>query len=155
MKPFVWNLFLAVTWAFSTGNFTIVNLCIGFALGYAAIGLVRFGGSNYYKKVHQIVGFALFFLWELMLANLRVAHDVLTPRIRMRPGIVAVPLDAETPEEILLLATVITLTPGSVALDVSDDRKTLYVHLMFIDDIDQARRRLKEGPERRVLEVLR
>jgi multicomponent Na+:H+ antiporter subunit E len=155
MRPLVWNLFLAGTWAFAVDNFSIVNLCIGFALGYLAIGLVEQAGSSYHKKVHQIIAFALYFLWELILANLRVAHDVLTPRLRMRPGVVAIPLDVQTPEEILLLATVITLTPGSVALDVSDDRKTLYVHVMFIQDVDQTRERIKQGLERRVLEVMR
>jgi len=73
----------------------------------------------------------------------------------MRPGIVAVPLDAETDAEITLLANLLTLTPGTLSLDVSADRRFLYVHMMYIEDADVARRQIKDGYERRVLEVLR
>ena len=73
----------------------------------------------------------------------------------MRPGIIAIPLDAKTDVEITLLANMITFTPGSVSLDVSNDRKVLYVYVMYIDDVEEARRRIKEGLERRILAVLR
>jgi multicomponent Na+:H+ antiporter subunit E len=49
----------------------------------------------------------------------------------------------------------IGITPGSIALDVSDDRSTMYVHTMFADDPDRARQEIKNGLERRVLELLR
>lgn len=108
-------------------------------------------------KAWQVVYFVLFFLWELWVANLRVAFDVLTPPYQMKPGIIAVPLDARTDAEITLLTNLITLTPGTLSLDISTDRRVLYVHTMYIDrgDIDRARRQIKEGFERRVLEVLR
>ena len=75
----------------------------------------------------------------------------------MLPGVIAVPLDAKTDAEITLLANLITLTPGSVSLDLSPDRSVLYVHVMYIDngDVEEARRRIKDDLERRVLEVLR
>jgi multicomponent Na+:H+ antiporter subunit E len=93
----------------------------------------------------------------LVLANLRVAYDVLTPGYRMRPGVIAIPLDARTDAEITLLANLITLTPGTLSLDVSSDRSVLYIHIMYIDndDLAEVRRRIKTGFERRVLEVLR
>ena len=73
------------------------------------------------------------------------------------PGVVAIPLDARTDVEITLLANLITLTPGSVSLDLSEDRRVLYVHAMYIvgGDVDAYRRAVKEGLERRVLELLR
>jgi hypothetical protein len=73
------------------------------------------------------------------------------------PGVIAIPLDARTDAEITLLANLITLTPGSVSLDLSADRRSLYVHAMYIDggDIEAYRRSVKEGLERRVLELLR
>ena len=79
--------------------------------------------SPYIGKVHLVVGLGRFFLWELVRANLRLALDVATPSFHMKPGIIAVPLDVTRDSEILLLAMLINLTPGSVALDVSDDRK--------------------------------
>ena len=73
------------------------------------------------------------------------------------PGVVAIPLDARTDAEITLLANLITLTPGSVSLDLSEDRRVLYVHAMYIDggDVEAYVRSVKEGLERRVLELLR
>ena len=73
------------------------------------------------------------------------------------PGVVAIPLDARTDAEITLLANLITLTPGSVSLDLSEDKRVLYVHAMYIDggDVEAYRRSVKEGLERRVLELLR
>jgi multicomponent Na+:H+ antiporter subunit E len=79
---------------------------------------------------------------------------VATPRYHMKPGIIAVPLDATRDGEILLLSMLINTTPGSVALDVSPDRKTLYVHVMYMETPDAARAEIKQGFERRVLGVL-
>jgi multicomponent Na+:H+ antiporter subunit E len=66
--------------------------------------------------------------------------------------VVAIPLEAESDLSISLLANLITLTPGSLTLDVSEDRKVLYVHTMYAEDIDQLRLGIKDL-ERRVLEV--
>ena len=66
----------------------------------------------------------------------------------------AIPLSTEDPLQIVSLANLISLTPGSLSLDVSPDRKTLYVHVMFVDDPDMIRREVKEGLERRVMEAL-
>jgi multicomponent Na+:H+ antiporter subunit E len=101
-----------------------------------------------------VFGLAAYFLWELIRANIRLAIDVATPRYHMKPGIIALPLDVTQDGQILLLSMLINTTPGSVALDVSPDRKTLYVHVMYMDTPDAAREEIKRGFERRVLEVL-
>jgi multicomponent Na+:H+ antiporter subunit E len=158
MRLFLWNLLLSATWAFATGLFTPANLMVGFLLGYLVLVFVSraVGPSAYFTKVPQVVRFVVFYLWQIVLSNLRVAHDVVTPGHRMRPGVIAIPLDVQTDNEITLLANLITLTPGSVSLDVSSDRRVLYVHVMYLDkDVETTRRRIKEGLERRVLEVLR
>ncbi|MBN1220685.1 MAG: Na+/H+ antiporter subunit E [Anaerolineae bacterium] len=138
-----------------TGQFTLSNFVVGFGLGFALLWLSQrvMGRSIYFRKVPQIINFIGFFIWELILANLRVAYDVVTPRHYMRPGVVAIPLDVTSDAEIVLLANLITLTPGTLSLDISDDRHTLYVHAMHIDDLEQFRRDIKEGFERRVQEV--
>jgi multicomponent Na+:H+ antiporter subunit E len=157
VRAFVWNVFLAVCWACAAGEVALPNLLVGFVLGYFALGLAgsTAGQSSYHRKAGQVLRFAAFYLWELVLSNLRVAHDVLTPTFYMRPGVVAVPLEARTDVEITLLANLITLTPGSLSLALSEDRQTLYVHSMFIDDVERVRERIKTGLERRVLELLR
>lgn len=157
MKTLVWNLVFALGWCAITGHLTVVNLLIGLVIGYFALRPPT--GSEeqprYFRKLRQAVEFALFFAKELSLSTLRVARDVLTLRPRMRPAVLAVPLDAETDAEITLLANLITLTPGTLTLDLSPGRRTLYVHKMFVDDPETAVRDLKSGFERRVLELLR
>ena len=113
------------------------------------------GPSDYFVKVRYAISFTLFFLWELLLANLRVAYDVLTPRHHMRPRVIAIPLDARTDVEITALAYFISLTPGTLCLDVSADRRALFIHAMYAPDADALRREIKQGLERRLLELMR
>ncbi|MEW6299667.1 MAG: Na+/H+ antiporter subunit E [Thermodesulfobacteriota bacterium] len=151
------NVLLALAWVALTGQFTPTNLMVGFALGSLLIWLTQgpAGSVQYFVKVRRVCTFAAFFVWELIKANLRVTYEVLTPRHYMRPGVIAIPLDVRSDAEITLLANLITLTPGTLSLDVSADRRVLYVHTMYVDDVDQFRRELKAGFERRVQEVLR
>lgn len=157
MSAFLANLLLAIVWAALLGEIDLENLVFGFLLGYLVLAWTRSvpGSNAYAARLPRAIGLLLFFLWELVLSTFRVALDVITPRPLRRPGVVAVPLAAETDLEITLLASLITLTPGSLSLDVSEDRKTLFVHTMFLDDPDEFRRRIKEGFERRVLGLLR
>ena len=153
------NVLLALAWAALHGDFSLRTLLTGQVVGYfILLALVRGGvlrTSPYIGRVHRVFGLVAYFCWELLRANLRLALDVATPRFHMRPGIIALPLDATRDGEILLLSRLINTTPGSVALDVSPDRKTLFVHVMYIDTPDAAREEIKKGFERRVLGVLR
>ena len=157
MNLFLGNILLALVWTVLSGAFTPENFLGGFALGYAILYLARYGLSDtkYFQKVGQGLSFLLFFLKELVLSNLRVAYDVITPSYGMKPAVLAIPLDVSTPVEITLLANLITLTPGTVSLDISDDRKVLYIHAMFGDDPEEVRASIKNGFERRVIELLR
>lgn len=152
------NLLLALAWTALQGEVTLANLLVGFGLGYGVLLFLMKGHvlpqSRYLGRLHLAIGLAAYFVWELVRANLRLAADVATPRFNMKPGIVAVPLDVTRDSEILLLSMLINLTPGSVALDVSPDRRTLYVHVMYIVSPDAARDELKRGFERRVLNLL-
>jgi multicomponent Na+:H+ antiporter subunit E len=158
VSTFLWNIFLALTWVAITEQFTGPNLVIGFVLGYVILGFARATvatDSPYFRKVWQLVSFLLYFLTEMLLANLRVAYDVVTPTYYMRPAVVEIPLDAKTDLEITLLAMFITLTPGTLSLDVSTDRRVLYIHAMFAADPEALRHEIKQGFERRLLELLR
>lgn len=157
MTPFLSNILLALAWVALTGTYTAGGFFTGVLFGFLVLWLIHRGRgtSGYLTRIRAVAGFILFFARELISANLRVAYDVLTPRHHMTPGIVAVPLDVESDLEITVLATVITLTPGTLSLHVADDRRTLYVHAMYIDDPAHLVRRIKEGFERRVREVFR
>jgi multicomponent Na+:H+ antiporter subunit E len=151
------NLMVALVWVAMTGGFNIAGLLVGFVIGYVVLFLLQrvTGRSSYFFKSVRLVNFVLFYAWEVVRSNIEVAYDVVTPGDRARPAVVAVPLDAKTDAEITLLANVLTMTPGSLSVDVSDDRKVIYVHAMFVDDPDEFRRTIKRDFERRVLELLR
>ncbi|MFQ3630236.1 Na+/H+ antiporter subunit E [Roseiflexus sp.] len=150
------NILLSIAWSALTGVFTPVNLVFGFALGYGVLWFLRrqLRGERYFIKAPQIVWFVMYVLWEIILANLNVARVVLlTPKEQIKPGIVAIPLDIRSDAEITMLANLITLTPGTLSLDVADDRSCLYVHAIDIGDPERFRRGVKEGFERLVYEV--
>ena len=157
MKVLLWNLLLALIWEAMTGRTDAANLLLGFALGYGVLWWLRplLGPTQYFRKLPESIRFTFFFLRELIHSNLRVAWDVISPKSRRKPGIIAIPLDARSDIEITFLANLITLTPGTLSLDVSDDRRVLYVHGMFVEDPQRMREQIKNGFERRVLELLR
>ncbi|MCL6544077.1 MAG: Na+/H+ antiporter subunit E [Bryobacteraceae bacterium] len=157
MTTLLWNLLLALLWALATGRFTPGNLLVGYLLGFTALWISRsaFGPQRYFWRVWKSICLLGFFFKELVLANLRVAYDVITPTFYMRPAIMAIPLEASSDAEITMLANMLTMTPGTLSLDVSPDRRTLYIHAMFAEDVEAVRREIKEGFERRLLEVLR
>jgi multicomponent Na+:H+ antiporter subunit E len=146
------NALLAIAWTAVTGQATPVNFLFGFLLGYFVLWLTwqETAPSSYFGKGPRVIGFVLFFIRELIVANLRVAYEVLTPWFTARPAIVAVPLEPQSDLEITLLALMLTLMPGSLSLDVSSDKKTLYVHNMFVSDPDSYRQEVKQNFERRV-----
>lgn len=153
---FVMNIFLAFLWAALLGQFKPANMLTGFVIGYFALFMVQraLPPSSYFGKVYQAIVFVLFFLWELVVASLRVAVDVLTLRHHMRPRVLAYPLEAHSQVEIVLFSNLITLTPGTLSLDVSSDRRVLYVHVMYADDQKQAKKELRRL-EKRLLDLLR
>ncbi len=112
---------------------------------------------SYFHKLPKAFNFIMFFLKELVVANLMVAYDILTPNYRMKPTVIALPLDAKTDMEITLLAGIITLTPGSLSLDVSADKKVLYVHTLYVshNDLEETKDKIKHGFERRLLQLTR
>jgi multicomponent Na+:H+ antiporter subunit E len=101
------------------------------------------------RAVHA-VRLILFFAWALIVANIKVAIDVLRPRTNIEPAIVAIPLDVTSDAEILLLSMLINITPGSVTIDLADDRRTLYVHVMHMISAEASRHEIKTGFEQRV-----
>ncbi len=154
---FLSNILLTFIWVALTGNFTFGNYLFGFILSYFMMRMIitGSGSSKYFVILPKVITFIFFFLWELIKANLEVAYEVVTPRFNMTPGIVKVPLDVKSDLEITFLANLITLTPGTLSLDVSDDKKVLYVHAMYIKDRESFIHSIKNGVEKRILEILR
>ncbi|MDT0677757.1 Na+/H+ antiporter subunit E [Autumnicola musiva] len=154
---FVSNLLLTLVWVALTGNFNFANYLFGFVLSFIILRVITRGSgtAKYFTIVPKIIIFILYFFYELIKANLQVAYEVITPHYRMKPGIVKIPLDVQSNIGITLLANLISLTPGTLSLDVSNDRKVLYVHAMYINDRQEFIDSIKNGFEKRILEILR
>jgi multicomponent Na+:H+ antiporter subunit E len=151
------NILLSLLWSALTGQFTLENLTTGFLLGYIILFLLRrvFGGGQYFDKGIQLFRFIVFFIWELLIANLRVARDVLRPGpLRMKPRVIAVPLDLRGDVPVTMLASVLSLTPGTLSLDISDDKKILFVHAIHAPEGEKTILEIKKGFERLVINLL-
>jgi multicomponent Na+:H+ antiporter subunit E len=154
------TLLLALAWIGLSGSFEAANFAFGLAVGFLIHGLTApaAGGHRTWgiRRMWAVSRLAAYFAWQLVLANVRVAWAVLGPVGRLRPALVAVPLDIETDAEIAMLANMITLTPGTLSVEVSPDRRTLYVHTIQLDgSADGLRDAIKRGFERRVREAFR
>jgi multicomponent Na+:H+ antiporter subunit E len=150
-------LLLAAVWVALTGDVSPASVVFGLVLGGLVLWISRpLGSYPDFATVRpfKFVGLLLFLGWEIVVANLKVVAAVLGPRRFLRPALVAVPLDLEGEVRIAVLANLISLTPGTLSLDVSPDRKTLYVHTMSTSSPDALRREIKDGFERRVMEAL-
>ncbi|HEY8536179.1 MAG TPA: Na+/H+ antiporter subunit E [Vicinamibacterales bacterium] len=150
------SILLALAWSALSGELSLRNLIEGYLLGYVILALLARGGvmpRNFASRMTSAVKLAGFFLWQIVLANIKVAADVIRPKATIRPAVIALPLDAKSDGEILLLSALINITPGSVTIDLSNDRKTLYVHVMHMETPEESRREIKEGFERRVIEL--
>ena len=114
-------------------------MSIGFLVAYGLLSIFerRYGRTGLYAA-----RFLVSVLWEVIVSSFELAWVLIQPRLKIAPGIVAVPLDVTTDIEIATLASAITLTPGTLSVDVGRDRKTgeqvLFVHTLFTDDPDSA-----------------
>jgi multicomponent Na+:H+ antiporter subunit E len=150
------NLLLALAWVGLNGRFALDTLLVGAVLGRVVLLILAKGGVLARAEVGRLgraLSLLAYLLWQIVLANLRLTRDVVSVRYRMSPGVIKLPLSISTDGEILLLAAMINITPGSVALDVSDDRRTMYVHVMHITTPEAARQEIKDGFERRILDL--
>lgn len=150
-------LILALIWAGISGNFSGLNLVFGGMIGAVAVLLLReaISGPRSVRRIRRILSLAVLFLFELVVSAVRVALVVLRPDLSkaVRPAIVAVPLTVKSDAEITLLANMITLTPGTLSVDVSADKSVLFVHALSMDDRDAMIADIANGFEKKVREV--
>lgn len=144
-------LVLALLWCAATGSFTGPTLVFGAVIAALALWVVRFyvRGLGYLARLIRIIALIWLFIRELILSAIRVAILVMRPDMneRLRPEIIAFPLTVTRDAEITLLANLITLTPGTLSVDVSEDRKTLYVHALTVPDREALIAEIRDGFE--------
>ncbi len=157
IKYFLMNLLLSFIWVALQGSLLYSNFIFGYLLGFGVLWIMNRNETDqrYFYRVPKIISFFFFFLYELIRANIQVAYDVITPKYFFKPGIVRYPVNAQTDFEINVLSTFISLTPGTLILDISDDKKAIYIHVMYLKDEEHFIRSLKTGVERKLLELIR
>lgn len=151
------SVLLALTWAAITGTFSLGNLILGFVIGGMSLWIIRLqvGQTHLLRKVPKILSLAALFLYELMMSAVKVLFLVLSPNMHkeLQPAIIAFPLKVKSDAEITLLANLITLTPGTLSVDVSPDRSSLFVHALKMPDKDQMISDIANGFEAKIIEV--
>jgi multicomponent Na+:H+ antiporter subunit E len=151
------NVLLALAWGGVTGSFTLLNLVFGFILGAGALYLIRkeIGSLGYLARMRRVASLMVLFLVELVKSSWTVALTVLSPKMDIKPGMFVYPLKVDKDAEITMLANLITLTPGTLSVDVSEDRRFLFIHALDCSDPDQLRHDIATGFERKIMEAFR
>jgi len=147
---FFLNLSLAFVWCLLQNEITLQQFLIGYVVG-AGIMLFFLGVFHeelYFRKVGVGCRLLGFFIKELLVANWAVTKLVLSPRRQVRAGIIAYPLELQNDILITLLANMITLTPGTLSVEVTPDRRFLFIHILDIADTEEEKRKIKDGFER-------
>ncbi len=157
MSSLVANILLAIVWALFFGGFTWLTVLSGLAVSYGILWLLQplqGGPSSYFKRVWYWLKLIVLFHYELLVSSVQVLWDIFTPRHLSNPAIIEMPLDVKSETGILLVTNLISLTPGTLSIDVSEDRKTLKLHVMFADDPEAVCKQLKSGMERWVIDAV-
>lgn len=135
---FMLNVLLAGLWMFMWGLFDVWSLLAGMVVGYLLLGVISRtipNGPGYGRKVTNLLAFGAYFMRILVKANLQVAAEVLTPGFTMTPRFVRYSVEGMTDLQITTLANSITLTPGTLSVDVLEDGgRYLLVHCMYAKD---------------------
>ena len=156
MSLYVVQLLFVAVWLAVTGSLTLANIIFALIISTLALWLIRHqlpGGRNHWLRLGRVLSLVLLFFKELALSAWKVAVMVTRPKLDVQPGIFAYPLTVTTDFEITLLANLITLTPGTLSVDVSPDRKMLYVHAIDCSDIETAKNDIKNGFEKKIMEA--
>ncbi|MFW0781466.1 Na+/H+ antiporter subunit E [Rossellomorea marisflavi] len=151
------NFILAFVWMFLSVSFTAPSFIVGYLLGLLIILAMRrfFPDRFYLWRVVASISLLLLFLKELIKANVDVLKTVLKPKLDFQPGIFAYETNLKKDWEITLLANLITLTPGTLVMDVSMDKKILYVHAIDLPDKDAVIDDIRNSFEKAIMEVSR
>lgn len=156
MSLFPVNLLIAIAWASVSGDFSGLNLLIGFVAGYFALWAFAelYGGTLYQRKMRAVANLFFGFVWDLTVSCWTVAKAVVLQNHIGKNRFISLPMTVQSDAAIMLLANLISLTPGTLSVDVSPDRRQLLIHAMFADDEQAVIDSIKTGVERRILELL-
>jgi|SRR5690625_837095 multicomponent Na+:H+ antiporter subunit E len=149
------NILMALIWMLLQNSYSIVDFLVGYLIGIGILFIMRrFLLFDFYlRRVWAFIKLTIIFFRELILANIDMIRVILMPKLDIKPGIVAIPTKLETDLEITLLAALITLTPGTLSMDFSDNSSQIFVHAIDIDSREDTIRDILDSFEKAILEV--
>ncbi|WP_392454179.1 Na+/H+ antiporter subunit E [Chryseomicrobium aureum] len=151
------NMFIAFVWMFLSNSFSATTFIIGYILGLVMLFMLRrfFSTRFYIERVVAVAKLLLLFLKELIVSNIAVLRVILKPKMDIKPAIFELETKLTQDWEITLLSMLITLTPGTVVINISEDRTKLYVHTLDLEDVDNAVNSIRNTFEKAIMEVSR
>ena len=153
--PFL-SALIALTWLLLTHSLGLGNLLFAGLLGLLIpqLTLAYWPDAPQTVRTGRLITYTLIVIWDIAVANVVVAWIVLTKSNKaMKSGWISIPLEIRQPEAITILAGTITLTPGTVSADLSDEGHCLLVHCLDAEDPDAVREEIKTRYEARLKEI--
>lgn len=157
MNLFLLNILLTALYLILVGDTSLLSILTGFAIGYLVLSIYAVAAHkpSYTRKAWDLAMFLAYFIRLLVVANMQVAWEIITPGYSMKPRIIRYSVDGLTMVQITTLANLISLTPGTLSADVDEDGSHLYVHCMYAGDRDEAVRQLDELKDHMLREIFR
>jgi len=111
--------------------------------------------KRYFKLVVQIMYLCKYFVKEFIRSNIRLTKEIITPKINLHPAVVKVPLHLRTDVGVMVLTNISNLTPGTLVVGISDDRKHLFVHTIYLEGgtLETFKTYMSDGLEKRLLNI--
>lgn len=149
------SIFMWILWLLLVNEFSAGHLVLGGILAWLIPYLTQefWPESMVMRKPMVALRFVLLVLWDIVIANAVLAVRILGPSKKLQPAFMTLPLDLQQDFAITLLASTISLTPGTVSADLSMDRRALLIHVLHVDDIDASVAELKQRYEAPLKEI--
>ncbi|NLM21076.1 MAG: Na+/H+ antiporter subunit E [Peptococcaceae bacterium] len=151
------NLFIGFLWMFFQDDWSALTFLSGYLFGIFVLFILRrfFPSKFYLLTLYAAVRLLLIFMREVLISAVLVIREIIRPQIRIKPGIMAIETSLETDVEVTLLALLITLTPGSVVVEITHDKNIFYTHVMDVPELSYAVLQSKDRFEEAIKKVTR
>lgn len=151
----------------AVGGYLIIHL-LSVSVDYVSVTILSFIASfvvlwllsylfsrKYFNRIINFFYLIIYFNKEFIKANLKLSYEIISVRFYLEPAVIAVPLDIKADLGIMILANLITLTPGTLSLEISDDRKYIYVHTLYMEGgIERFKNKIKRGFEQKIIAII-
>ncbi|MGJ9381655.1 Na+/H+ antiporter subunit E [Salipaludibacillus sp. CF4.18] len=149
------NMLIAVIWMLLKNNFSPVEFMLGYIVGLVLLFFLRrfLKFDFYFRRIYALFKLIILFSYKLIMSNYDVIKIILSPKLNIEPGIIAVPTKLKTDWEVTLLANLISLTPGTLSMYFSEDGRTIFIHSIHVPDKEAAIKEIHDSFEKAIMEV--